>query len=226
MWSIRMPSEWASAPCGRHQGQGILFIAQMTDHQHPQVTARLCNGTPGSAGGHDHAGAVALGQGYRSQRKRLQHGDRSGVRERAMRVGIAGRQVAIEVGPREEQPQALRPACSMPGGNGGCRAARMERQHQLVAIRLVIGPFADDPGPMRRKQALPSARGLPVAIVRVGERGRHDHDRGRAILAQAQDGIPLAADQEQRRASGRSRPETVGYRGAASSSQSGRASSS
>jgi hypothetical protein len=64
----------------------------------------------------------------------------------------------------------------MPSLNRFGRAAGVQGQHHTIAIGLCIRPLPHDARAVRLQQALPAARGLPVAVVGVGQGGADDDD--------------------------------------------------
>jgi len=84
--------------------------------------------------------------------------------------------VAVKIGAREHHTQAALAVPCVPSLNRIGRATGMQGQHHIVVFGLRIGPLPHDAGKMPRQQVLPATRGLPVAVVGVGQSGADNDD--------------------------------------------------
>jgi hypothetical protein len=178
---------------GGEQGLRVLDGAQVADHQRAQVARGLGERAAGRGGLEDGArlGAVLGRQG--GDAECLQHDQRLREVDRAARLAVrrvAGAEVVVEVGAGEDDGQPRRSALFMPGSDGGGRAAGVQGDQHAVARRGVgIRPrahHAHRPAPF--EEMLPAPRGLPVAVVGIGEGGGDNHDSRRVLR------LPLAGN--------------------------------
>ena len=166
------------ASCFKH-GLRRLFFAQMAHHHGAQVVGGFGQSLARGAGLEYHAALAAQRCGQFLRALLLQHDEAVRQRQRLLRAGIGG-DVAVEVGAGERQHQGLVRMRLRPGGHGGGRAAGVQREQDVRAVvgGFRIGPVLGQPDRiMPAKQVSPAARGLPVAVVGVGQSRGDDTQR-------------------------------------------------
>ncbi|RYY92293.1 MAG: hypothetical protein EOO24_29385, partial [Comamonadaceae bacterium] len=120
------------------------------------------------------AAAIERWADTRPRRPVVQQHQAVGVHQRTLGAQVGG-DVAVQVGAgQHHRDRAARPGRG-PALDRGCRAARMQRHHR-VGRRAV--PVVDQRDTVVLAQHLrPSRCRLPVAVVGIGQRRRHDAER-------------------------------------------------